>query len=132
MVGTYEVKQGPDSVGQVTVERQGLYYRFSCRCTMTDTKMRRLTVTCNGKQEDLGTLVPMGNGFGLEKRIPVKRLGEGKPEFQMVSKGDGRKETFVPVYPEEPFSYIDQLQTAFLETREGTVGVRLEKESGAD
>ena len=121
MVGTYEIMLGSSPVGQVTVERQGLYYRFSCRCDLKG--MYRLMASCNGKQEDLGTLIPKDGAFGLEKRVPVKRLGEGKPEFLLMGKDCARRENFVPVYPEEPFSYMSRLKDAYLARREGQLGI---------
>ena len=123
MVGTYEIMQGASSIGQVAVERQGLYYRFVCRCNLTEKGMHRLVVSCDGKQEDLGTLIPIDGAFGLEKRIPVKRLGEGTPEFLLMSKAQVKKEKFVPVYPEEPFSYMSRLKDAYLAQREGQLGL---------
>ena len=125
MVGTFEIKQGEHIIGQVSVEQQGLYYRISCRCNLTGEGMCRLMVACNGKQEDLGTLVPLDVMFGMEKRIPVKRLGEGKPEFLLLSKNSAGREKFVPVYPEEPFSYMSRLKDAYLERRNGQLGIMI-------
>ena len=84
MVGVFEIKDGASSVGKATVEQQGLYYKISCRCHLTGKGMHRLAVFCNEKQEDLGTLVPMDGAFGLEKRIPVKRLGDGQDRKSVV------------------------------------------------
>lgn len=125
MVGTYEIRLGSSPVGCVTVERQGLYYRFSCRCELREKGMYRLAASCDGKREDLGTLIPMEGAFGLEKRIPVKRLGEGKPEFFLMSKENAKREKFVPVYPEEPFSYMARLKDAYLARREGQSGLMI-------
>lgn len=121
MVGTYEIRLGSSPVGHVTVERQGLYYRFSCRCNLKG--MNRLVVSSNGNREDLGILIPMDGAFGLEKRIPVKRLGEGNPEFLLMGKESEKREKFVPVYPEEPFSYMSRLKDAYLARREGQLGL---------
>ena len=123
MVGVFEIKDGSSSVGKATVQQQGLYYGISCRCCLEKQGMYRLIVYCNEKQEDLGTLVPMDGAFGLEKRIPVKRLGEGTPEFLLMSKDRIRKEKYVPVYPEEPFSYMSRLKDAYLERRNGQLGI---------
>ena len=123
MIGTYEIKDGVSSVGKATVQQQGLYYRISCRCPLTREGMYRLIVHCNEKQEDLGTLVPMEGVFGLEKRIPVKRLGTGVPEFLLMSKNSKPKEKYIPVYPEEPFSYMTRLKDAYLERRNGQLGI---------
>ena len=123
MIGIFEIKEGGGPVGQVTVEQQGLYYRISCRCSLTEKAMRRLVVVSGDKREDLGTLVPMEGVFGLEKRIPVKRLGNGKPEFFLMGKENTKREKYVPVYPEEPFSYMSRLKDAYLERRNGQLGI---------
>ena len=128
MVGTYDICLGSTVVGQATVEKQGLYYRISCRCDMAGDTMRRIHVICGGKQENLGICVPVGSSFGLEKRIPSKRLGEGIPEFFLTPRDPATQGKFVPVYPEEPFAYIARLKDAFLAYQNGQVGVMFKKE----
>lgn len=123
MIGTFEIMQGSSSIGKVTVERQGLYYRIRCRCSLTGEVMHHLVVTSGEKREDLGTLVPFDGAFGLEKRVPVKKLGEGKPEFRLLPKHSSPNGKFYPVYPEEPFSYMSRLKDAYLEARNGQVGL---------
>ena len=123
MIGTFEIRKGSSPIGKVTVERQGLYYRITCRCSLTGEVMHHLVVTSGEKREDLGTLVPFDGAFGLEKRIPVKRLGEGEPEFHLLPKHSSPDGKFVPVYPEEPFSYMSRLKNAYLEARNGQVGL---------
>ena len=125
MIGTFEIMQGTSSIGKVTVERQGLYYRIRCRCSLTGEVMHHLVVSSGEKREDLGTLVPFDGAFGLEKRIPVKKLGEGEPEFHLLPKHSSPDGKFIPVYPEEPFSYLARLKDAYLETRNGQLGIVL-------
>ena len=123
MIGTFEIKHGSSSIGKVTVERQGLYYRITCRCSLTGDVMHHLVVTSGEKREDLGTLVPFDGAFGLEKRIPMKKLGEGEPEFHLLPKHSSPNGKFFPVYPEEPFSYMARLNNAYLEIRNDQVGI---------
>lgn len=96
------------------MERQGLYYRFSCRCRLNNNTVFRLRIECGKTQESLGILVPVGAGFGLDTKIPVKRIVEGSPEFRLVPKQDHITGLCVPVYPEEPFAYISRLKEAYL------------------
>lgn len=126
MEGIYGVHFGNHPVGKVSVRKQGLYYRFSCRCQLTEGFVCRLRVSCEDRQENLGILVPMDGGFGLETRLPVKRLGEGVPDFTLVPKHESGSGTFVPVYPEEPFAYISRLKKAYLARRDGKLGIVLE------
>ena len=123
MVGTYEIRRGNEAVGTATVEKQGLYYRICCRCKVSGEGMRRIVVTCGKQREDLGICVPVEGGFGLNKKIPCKRFGAGKPEFLLLPKYPGVQGKFVPVYPDEPFAYMTRLKSAFLEVRDGQSGI---------
>lgn len=123
MERNYGVYFGKEMAGKVQVQREGLYYRFTCRCQLSGDVVCRLYVTCGDKQENLGVVVPMDDGFGLDTRIPVKRLGEGEMAFTLIPKHESPEGVFVPVYPEEPFSYIERLKKAFLIRKEGRVGV---------
>ena len=123
MVGTYEIRRGNETVGTAKVEKQGLYYRICCRCKVSGEGMRRIVVTSGKTREDLGICVPMGNEFGLDRKIPCKRFGDGKPEFLLLPKYPGIQGRFVPVYPDEPFAYMTRLKNAYLEIREGQPGI---------
>lgn len=124
MIGSFDIHMGDKTVGKAQVERESLYYRFSCRLSLPGQGMYRLMVRVGENREDLGVCIPMGGLFGAEKRIPCKRLGEGIPEFILMPKdGAPRTGTFVPVYPEEPFAYIRRLENAFLAHQDGQIGI---------
>ena len=123
MVGTYEIRLGSAVVGKAEVEKQGLYYRFSCRCRLSGTTIYRVVVSCGEQQADLGVCIPMDGQFGTDKKIPCKRLAEGVPSFLLLPKHQCAKGKFVAVYPEEPFAYMSRLKDAYLEIRQGQPGV---------
>ena len=121
--GNYGVYFGNQLAGKVQVLRQRLYYRFICRCRIRGDVLCRLRVSCGGRQEELGILVPTGDSFGLDKRVPAKYFGEGVPEFHLFAKVEEPEGTFIPIVPEEPFSYITKLKSAYLVRREGQAGI---------
>ena len=123
MEGTYEITVGNKAVGKITVTKQGLYYRFSCRCTLSSDVVCRVMVSCGGMEESLGILVPMDGGFGLDTKIAAKRLRPGTPKFRIAPNKVETKGKFVPIYPEEPFSYIERLKDAYLARQNGQIGV---------
>ena len=127
MEGTYTVWLGKEPVGQAAVERDGLYYCFHCRCRLESEVMYRVTVSCGGINESLGILIPVGREYGLTKKIPMKNLPSGIPEFWITPKLPRRKEIFVDIYPEEPFRYIAKLERAYLEKRRGSLGIRIQE-----
>ena len=127
MEGNYSVHFGNKPVGKVQVIRQGLYYRFICRCQVAGDAVCRLCVICGDKQENLGVVIPVDGGFGLDTKLPVKRIGEGKMEFTLMPKHEVEAGKFVPIYPEEPFAYIEGLKEAFLVKKNGQMGIFINK-----
>lgn len=105
------------------IQKQGLYYRFLCRCRLSGDMLYRLLVSCGGKQEDLGILVPVNDGFGLDRKIPAKRLGEGTPEFRIMRNREEVEGNFIPIFPEEPFAYLTRLKESYLVRRNGQAGI---------
>lgn len=124
----YGVYFGSQLVGKVQVLRQGLYYRFVCRCQLTGDVMCRLEVSCGGNRENLGIVIPMDGGFGLDTKIPVKRIGEGQLHFFLMPKHEVPAGRFVPISPEEPFAYIARLKESYLVRKEGQVGVMINEQ----
>lgn len=127
MVENYEVYMGKTAVGKVQVTREGLYYHFVCRCRLDGDNVRKLSVKCGDVVQKLGVLVPVGDGFGLEKRIPVKHIGVGVFSFLISPCHNGVSEMFIPLSPEEPFAYIERLEDAFLYIQGGKTGIVFRK-----
>ena len=127
MVGSYEILDGNRIAGTVQITREGLYYHFSGRCGLLGTDVCRLQVSCGEVQENLGVLVPVDGEFGLEKKIPIRRLGEGVPQFTVQRDRKKNVGKFVPIYPEEPFGYMERLKNAFLARQAGQLGVVIQE-----
>ncbi len=119
----YDIYMGDRPVGQAAVERQGLYYHIRCRCQLTGEILCKVVVSRGDRQESLGLLVPMAEEFGLETRLAVKKLGEGDLRFRVLPRHGELQGKFIPLSPEEPFRYLSKLKNAFLENRNGRVGV---------
>ena len=119
----YTVTVCGKQAGKVVVQRQGLYYHIHCRCCLAGDIMYRLVVNCGSIRESLGILVPEGGSFVLDTRLPVKRIGEGKLAFALIPKHEISSGSFVPIRPEEPFSYIARLKESFLILRDGQPGI---------
>ena len=144
-------------VGTVRADKQGLYILFSCRCRLPQEGLYRVHAVCGKHREDLGICIPLGGSFGMDKRIPAKRLGEGMLAFELVPKdwtppaaatpkqehptvelpmpepaaeesGEPAPQ-FVPVSEEEPFEYLDKLEDAHLEIRNDIPGIVIEPEA---
>ena len=123
MMGTYDVMCSGVKAGTVKVEKQGLYYSFSCRCNIPGKAVHRLTVICGDNRTDLGICVPVGTEFVVNRKLPCKQFPGAEPEFLLVSRRETGGRRFVPVYPEEPFAYMTKLKNAFMEIQDGQAGI---------
>ena len=114
-------------VGKVSVQQQGLYYRFACKFGLEYEGIYRLQVSCSGHCENLGVLIPVNGCFSIETRIPVKRIGRGELMFQLIPAERNTHEIFIPISPEEPFGYISRLKTSFLQISDGKPGILIKE-----
>ena len=95
MADTYDITYDGVTVGTAKIDREGLYYAFSCRCSLPEEGLYRIHVTVADKREDLGICVPMGGAFGMDKKLSAKRLGVGTPAFELLPK-DWRPREIIP------------------------------------
>ena len=118
----YDIVYENRPVGTARMEKQGLYLLFSCRCRLPDDEMYRIHVKNGENREDLGICIPVDGGFGMDKRIPVKRLGEGTPVFELVPKDWIPVKEVIPepeeiAEPEEiPEAVAEELPEPLIET----------------
>ena len=125
MEGTYPILLGGEPIGQASVEKRGLYYHFSCKCDLSGEVIYRITVQTGEKTENLGIPVPEEDLFTLTAKLPASRFEEGNMVFRAVPRHTGLEGKFVPLSPDSPFPYLTRLHNAFLERRNGELGVVL-------
>ena len=106
-----EIRYGGKNVGTVQISREGLYYRFECRCKFQEEGIYRLYALSAEKKAYLGVCVPIGDVFGITTRIPVNKLGTGNVCVAVETKPN---EKVFPVDQEKPFPGIEELDRAVL------------------
>ena len=86
MAETYDITYEGAPVGAARMETLGLYYVFSCRCRLPEEGLYRIHAVNGETREDLGICIPVDGAFGMDKKIPQKRIGEGMLTFELVPK----------------------------------------------
>ncbi len=114
MEGTYKVTMNGQTVGTAAVTREGMYYHIACRCDVPNDNMFRLIMQFKDDQMDLGILVPQGKQFGLGIRVSGKVFGQRSPQFVIMPRRESFSSKLVRICPEEPFSYLFRLESAYL------------------
>lgn len=121
----YNIMLSSKIIGSVEVTIEGLYYRFHCECCLSGEVMYQLKLVSGERRCDLGVLIPKGNKFIIDTKIPIKKIGEGDFEFIAYPRHPELKETFIPIRAEEPFAYIEKLENSFLTIINGESGILL-------
>ena len=114
MDGTYPILLGTEEVGQAEVVSTGLYYQFYCRCRIASEVIHRIVVQTGERKENLGILMPDADSFSLQAKIPKSHFAAQEPVFCMMPKHPPLDKNWLPLSPEEPFSYIQDLKRAYL------------------
>ena len=128
---TYDVMFCGKTVGNVHLVKQGLYYHLQCSCSMISREIYRLQVQCGQERIRCGILIPENNRFVLETKIPAKKLYGDDLEFWLENisscgnvtshlKGEFK---YIPIYPDEPFTYLTKLKHAYFEKRNAQGGI---------
>ena len=113
----YQILMDGKNMGTADVNKEGLYYKFSCLCVPPDDKIYRIILRDGNGTRNLGVCVPDGKKYMLNVRIPVKKINGNQFEFFMVSKINDAIEK--PVETGKTFPYLDKLENAILQTENG-------------
>lgn len=120
----YDVYFMEQKAGQVTLKKEGLYWRINCRLQNIEKGYYRLNADNGSCIFDLGLCVPVSGGFGMNTRVSIKRIGEDNLRFFLKSGKSDKQDLFVPICAEEPFAYLQRLENAYLDRKDGILGVR--------
>ena len=126
MEGSYDIYLGDKTAGKAEVSRQGLYYRIRCQCHLSEESLCRVWMG----DVNLGVLIPEGQGFSLETKLPVKRVENKSIKFSVHPNRPVLTGRFIPIKPEEPFAYIERLKDAYLARQDGQLGIVIKTEAG--
>lgn len=128
----YDLLQGSEIVGNIQVQRKGLYLCFECVCHITGEIMYDLMLQTEQSTLNLGLLAPVPGGFGLRKSVKEKTVGQGSYRFFLNPRHECVSNTFYPVQAEAPFAYLSRLESAYLVRRGDRVGLSFAPKNNAE
>ena len=126
MEGTYDVFYEGEKVGNLHLQRNGLYYIINAECMVEQQGMFQLVMNLTDRSEEIGLMMPDKGRLILKKRIPVKRVGECLPYFSIKERNPCKEEVAV-IRPEQPFIFLHRLQEAYLDFGENGCIIRFKK-----
>lgn len=123
MKSMYDVWHHNTRVGQVQIQKEGLYYCLNCLTQAPGKSMYRLIAHGESFYYDFGLCIPKEDGIGILTRIPIKIFTENAVKFELKDYKETENTTFVPVHAEKEFPYLERLKDAYLAHRDGAIGV---------
>ncbi len=114
VLDTYCVMLGQRTVGEVTVDKEGLYYVFCCRIALDHGEICRLILETEKDRIDLGILMPCNGSFFLKKKLPIKRICGTSFNFFVTNSNATEQQCRVEIRADQPFAHIDKLPAARL------------------
>lgn len=117
----YDVYMGDAIIGSAEIVRVGLYYNIKIFCKPPASGIYRSFVVSAGKKVYLGICIPIGDGYEISKRLPVKHLNDSDMIFIITSANE--RSTFLPIESNQPFVHPRMLKKAHFVKIEGIPGV---------
>ncbi len=121
----YELYYHDSKAGRVRLCKCGMFYQLTCRFQTRGKGVFRLYVDNGTEIIDLGQCVFYGQALGVERYIPVKRIGDGGLRFYIMEAG--KTGTFVPIANDQPFCRFDDLLNARFAIQSGRKGILLDR-----
>ena len=106
-------------VGTAEIAKEGLYYRFFCKCKPPGDGIYRVIVSDGNTTRNLGICIPCNDQFILRTRVPQKYFTGENLLFSVICKADEKQEKAIPVFTGMAFAYLEQLETAHLKIVNG-------------
>lgn len=129
--GNYDVYYGDSVAGNVSIDREGLYYRIVFLTGKLFPGFLRLMLSSGEETINLGICIPRGNQLYLEKKIAAKTFPKGNIQF-LLSNGElSKSENFIPLMEDRPITMLSKLIHGKFTVRNGVPGVLMEDSSDA-
>lgn len=119
----YDVYLDQRVVGKAEVEEEGLYYRIRCQCELHGEEIYKLMISTGAEPVLIGVCAPQGRFFGLDRKIPIKRVGKEIRMFYVVLREEETCGIFVPLSADRPFDAMENLCNARFRIRDGVPGL---------
>ena len=124
----YTIYMYSQPVGTATVQKEGLYFSFTCICQIRRSGIYRVSIHAEDHSENLGVLIPEGNAYILTARLPQKRFITDNFSFQVIDAQKITSGICIPLASDKPFSYISKLRESNLVIIDGQLCIRLPDE----
>lgn len=112
----YQITWNGSSVGNAELHKEGMFYRFLCRCRLPNKGLYRVIVTDGENKYDLGICVPEGNGYSCVARVPCNQLKGNNLSFALMGSEEKRG---ITIASGKPFAHLDKLNAARLHFANG-------------
>lgn len=106
----FSIYFGEKICGRARLEKEGLYYRITCKCEIPTDALCRMQMKTRGECIDLGTCIKKGSSYMINTKIPCKRIDPEDVQITMLTNAPHTTGNFIPVSSKLPFPYLHKLE----------------------
>lgn len=117
---------GQKVLGQLKLSKCGLYYEVLFRCS-PQKKALRLVDDCDEGEVSIGICAPIVSGFGVNRKIPIKKLGTGNHAFRLIPVETAESLEFYELSEDRPCKVLPLISYARFTYVGGKPGLRISR-----
>lgn len=115
----YPVYLGDEQVGNIILQKNGLYHKLDCRCFLPGNSIFRLFAVCGDWRSKIGIPAPEGDCYALCTSV---RLGDIKADdlrFFVAADEEQFLQQRIPICDDRPCLHMDQLEQMVFDHYDG-------------
>ena len=113
-------------MGQLQLSQCGLYYEVVFRCRPQKETLR-LVDDCDEGEVSIGICAPIASGFGVNRKIPVKKLGMGAHAFRLIPVETPESPEFYEISEDKPCEVLSLISCARFTRAGGKPGLTISR-----
>lgn len=115
----YPVCWGEKRVGDICLRKNGLYYKLGCQCSLPGNRIFRLFAEYGDWQCKIGIPAPEGGYYTLRANVRFGETPVDNLRFFVVADEDQLRQQPIPIYENEPFLHMGDLDKMVLRKIDG-------------
>lgn len=108
-----------DKIGELVLEKTGLYWKITCRIDIQMPGFHRLAVRTEKGTIDLGTCVYYAGQLGMDKQISISEMGMNPERFWIKKEEKRINKKRIYISDAEPFDHLKEILTAKYRKEDG-------------
>lgn len=121
----YPVFWGEKRVGNISLRKNGLYYKLDCQCSLPGNSIFRLFAECGDWKCKIGIPAPEGACYALRANVRFGEIPVDDLRFFIAADENQSLQQRIPIYEDKPFLHMGDLEKMIFKNIDGQIYLML-------